>query len=201
MKQDHKTMTGFIINYLKKVYYYRVYHTFQRQSKTMKKLLVITTILIPVFSFCQSLSPGISAGIIPPVFSKFYPFAGVNLEYGIRNSDLSLNTGMDIFPAYDETIVSVPLYIKASTAGKIKFCPFVGGFANTDARFGWMLGAGVEYGQKDKINLFLQGEIYVGYYKETQSENIGIQDFYWSKYAISQLRIGVKKNIPGSGRN
>jgi hypothetical protein len=56
-------------------------------------------------------------------------------------------------------------------------------------------------GQKDKINLFLQGEIYVGYYKEIQTENSGNKDEYWSKYVIPQVRFGVKKNILRSGKD
>ncbi len=161
----------------------------------MKKLLFIVAFLLPVVAFSQSLSGGVSAGFIPPAFGEIVPFGGVNLEYSFRNSDLSINTGLDVYAAKDESFISVPLYVKASTAGRFRFCPFAVGFVNSNNQFGWLLCSGVVYVQKNKINVFVQAEIHIGYSKELQSEIPGIQDYYWSKYAISQLRFGVKKNI------
>ncbi|MHC1776035.1 MAG: hypothetical protein AB9834_11550 [Lentimicrobium sp.] len=168
---------------------------FTQSIVPVKNLLFVVAFLLPAVTFSQSLSGGVSAGFIPPVFGEMLPFGGINLEYSFRNSDLSINTGFDVYAAKDESFISVPLYVKASTAGRFRFCPFAGGFVNSDDRFGWLLGAGIEYGQRNKINLFLQGEILIGYSKELQTEVAGIQDYYWSKYAISQMRIGIKKNI------
>ncbi len=172
---------------------------FCQRMITVKKLLLIAAFLLPAVSFSQSLSGGVSAGFIPPVFGEMLPFGGVNLEYSFRNSDLSLNTGLDLFTVKKETFLSFPVYIKASTIGKFRFCPFVGGFAHSNGRLGWLIGAGLEYGGKDRINLFLQTEMYGGYYKGKPIDKMGNQDEYWSKYVIPQVRIGIKKNILRSG--
>jgi len=161
----------------------------------MKRFLFVIALLIPAVLFCQSLSPGVSFGTIPPVFGNDCQFAGVNLEYGIPDSDYSVNTGIDFLFTGEKTIVSIPLYMKASAGRKVRFCPLLGGFVNSGLSLGWLVGAGAEVGQKNKINLFLQAELYGGYQKETQTTREGIRESYWSEYLMPQLRIGMKENI------
>jgi hypothetical protein len=138
--------------------------------------------------FSQELNTGLNTGIAP-IANEVYFSTGLNLEYRPKSALISLNTDPFLMFNSNQSLVTLPLYLKAIVGDKLRLSPSGGGFLRTTQSYGWVVGLQIEYTLKDKVILFSKNEFYRDYRK------VYYPNPYINKFNSVLLSVGMRLKL------
>lgn len=150
----------------------------------------------------QELNTGISVGLnyisddeeIVPDEKNSETIAAI-VEYRPDKAFFSLTTEARFIFAEDKTVVNFPLSFKFVLGNKIRVCPSLGAFINTNSHYGGLLGLNAELHFDNEIAVFAKYEFYREYYKEDIHTTIGSIEEETTYRRAQWIGIGVKYNL------
>jgi hypothetical protein len=110
-------------------------------GKEMKTIIIIILLLSAGMTVAQELNLGLEIGSGPKSKNSTIFSLGPRIEYRLKGSIISLNTGVLYLFTKDVSILTFPANIKFIIGNKFRICPTVGGFIRSNKNHGWTLGS------------------------------------------------------------
>ena len=161
----------------------------------MRVITLILILFISGISYGQELNIGIEFTGGPRLNEANVIALGPIIEYRLRESVVSINSGI-IFHVYkNESLITLPIGLKFILGNTVRFCPIIGGFLRSNSNYGFSAGVVIDYEIKKRLYLFIKGEYDQDYWNEESLSYFG--GVYESKHIGSSywFGIGIKKNI------
>ena len=159
----------------------------------MKRVFTFILILISFKTFSQELNIGGNLGICPIYLGMF--IIGGTLEYKPEKPIISINTDPNIIFYKDRIVLTEPIYLKLNIGNRLRFCPTFGAFIRSGSSYGWSIGLNVEYKIKEKLILFMKGELDKDFWKDQYPNHFGGSTEYINSGYSLWIGFGIKKNI------
>ena len=162
----------------------------------MLKLVVIILLFPLAFvSYAQELNVGLEFTGGPTPGDAYIVAMGPVIEFRPHHSFVSINSGLTFLVYKNESLLTIPLTLKAIIGNKFRFCPTLGGFIRANGNVGYSVGVHLDYQVKENLFIYLKGEYNRDYWKEeVPSHNWGTSEItrHGSSFWIG---IGLRVNL------
>lgn len=158
--------------------------------------LTISLLFSLSYSFSQDLYVGGSFGVGLTSGEKPFTLAPT-IEFSPSKASFSVNSEVQFLLTGESTIVTIPFYLKVILGKRFQVNPTFGAFVRTteNNNYGWTAGLSLEYKIKSRLLLFLKGDFYKDYWKESNQSPGGSHYTYTESGSSVWIAIGIKRNL------
>ncbi len=173
-------------------------HSHDRSHKfeiELKYGIIIVFLLIGRITTAQELNVGLEFTGGPKTNDSRIFSLGPTIEYRLKESIISINSGILFLVNKNEALVTFPVFIKFIIGKKFRVCPNAGGFVRSNKNYGWSSGLELDYRIKSQFILFVKGEYNQDYYKDEIPLHNGGSNETISTGSTVWLGLGIKINV------